>query len=90
MVLDDLQWSDETSATVFAFLQRRIERTAVVLLAATRDEEARFDGPTSTVIDVGCLSSDEAGVLVDSRCPDLESGVRHRILHEAAWATCSR
>ncbi|MEU7077851.1 AAA family ATPase [Streptomyces sp. NPDC046409] len=83
VVLDDLQWADETSAAVFAFLQRRIERTAVVLLAATRDAEARFDGPTSTVVDVGRLSSDEAGVLVDSRCPGLESGVRDRILHEA-------
>ncbi|MBD2831084.1 ATP-binding protein [Streptomyces pratensis] len=83
VVLDDLQWADETSAAVFAFLQRRIERTAVVLLAATRDAEARFDGSTSTVVDVGCLSPGEAGVLVDSRCPGLESGVRDRILHEA-------
>ncbi|MFC9948360.1 ATP-binding protein [Streptomyces pratensis] len=83
VVLDDLQWSDETSAAVFDFLQRGIERTAVVLLAATRDTEARFEGPTSAVIDVGRLSSEEAGVLVDSRCPDLDAEVRRRILHEA-------
>ena len=85
LVVEDAHWLDRPTAEVLAFVARRIESDAIVLLAATRE------GYPSPLADAGLpehrlagLDDATAAALLDAVAPDLPLAVRERVLHEAA------
>ncbi|MFJ5921229.1 BREX system ATP-binding domain-containing protein [Kitasatospora sp. NPDC092948] len=84
LVLDDLQWLDSSSATVFAFLHRRSTRLPVVLVIAGRPGGRSAQVWSAEALDIGALPEADAAALLDSRRPDLAATTRDRVLAEAA------
>jgi DNA-binding CsgD family transcriptional regulator len=84
LLVDDAQWFDGPSAQVLAFVARRVESDAVVLLAAMRDG---FESPLAssgmTELHLEGLSQVEAAELLDARAPGLDPTMRERILADA-------
>jgi DNA-binding CsgD family transcriptional regulator len=84
LLVDDAQWLDAPSAEVLAFVARRVEGDAVVLLAALRDG---FDSPLAssgmTEVRLEGLSDLDSAELLDSRAPGLDPTIRDRILADA-------
>src|SRR5262249_37185230 len=99
VLLEDLQWADESSLRLFAFLARRITRARVLLLATARAEdvtatpllreildEIERDHPAAR-LDVGPLSERETHELVQDLLP---TGRRRRgaaAVSRRVWAT---
>jgi DNA-binding CsgD family transcriptional regulator len=84
LLLDDLHWIDSSSATVFAFLQRRCADLPLVIVGASRP-----DGPTAQTwwaeaVDVRALPRAEAARLLAACHPELAATTRDRVLAEAA------
>jgi hypothetical protein len=85
LVVDDAHWLDPPTASVLAFVARRIESDPIVLLAAARD------GYPSALTDAGLpqhrlagLDDETAAALLDAAAPDLPLTARARVLREAA------
>lgn len=79
-VVDDVQWLDEASAYVFAFVARRVGAVSVALLFADRGE--RFTGLPDLVLDG--LTHFDAQQLLDSVLPAaLDDAVLERMIAEA-------
>src|SRR3954471_10282164 len=85
LVVEDAHWIDRPTSEVLAFLARRIESDAVVLLAAIRD------GYASVLADAGLpesrlggLDDATAAALLDGVAPDLPLVSRSEVLREAA------
>lgn len=98
VLLEDLQWADESSLRLFAFVARRITRIRVLLLGTARAEdlattpllreildEMERDGPAARV-EVGPLSERETRELVQAL---LTTGQRRRAtaIARRVWAT---
>jgi len=84
VVVDDLQWIDEPTAQVLAFVARRIASEPIALLAATRpgSEDALAESG-ALVRTLQPLQSDQARRLVRSRYPDLDQRRRGWVLKQA-------
>src|SRR3954468_2809303 len=85
LVVEDAHWIDRPTSEVLAFLARRIESDAVVLLAAIRD------GYPPGLGDAGLrehtlagLEDATAAALLDGSAPQLPLATRTQILREAA------
>ncbi|RPE31867.1 regulatory LuxR family protein [Kitasatospora cineracea] len=84
LLLDDLHWIDSSSATVFAFLQRRCAELPLVIVGASR-----LDGPavrtwSADHVDVETLSRADATLLLGTCYPELAETTTDRVLAEAA------
>ncbi|WP_349290893.1 helix-turn-helix transcriptional regulator [Actinoplanes solisilvae] len=84
-MVDDLQWLDEASATVLAFVARRLVAEPVACVFAVRDTEPVFaDDANLPRLPVGRLSDDDArALLATAVLGPLDERVRDRIIAEA-------
>lgn len=85
VLVDDVQWLDEDSATVLGFLARRIVDIPVRLMVAVDDGAVSlFDEIRLAERTVGPLNPTAAATLLDTRHPGLPGAVRRRLLADAA------
>ena len=85
LVVEDAQWLDDPSCAVLGFVARRLEAEQAVMLIAIRDgSETSFDDAGVSELRLQGLDPTAAGALLDEHAPGLESGLRERILAEAA------
>ncbi|MEZ0069825.1 DNA-binding CsgD family transcriptional regulator [Streptacidiphilus sp. MAP12-20] len=85
LLVDDIQWLDLGSLDVLAFVARRLDGEAAVMLLASRESAvpARFDRDFPHLV-AGPLARAEAGLLLDAQ-PNAPTGrARPQILQEAA------
>jgi DNA-binding NarL/FixJ family response regulator len=83
-IVDDLPWIDRASALVLGFVARRLSRSRVGFLAASRsNEESFFDRTAMPQLDVRPLDDEAAIGLMSSRFPGLVRRVQDRLLAEA-------
>ena len=84
LILDDLPWLDRASAGVLSFVARRLDRSKVGLIGASRTGEENFfahAGLPELVVEP--LDDAASRALLQTRFPDLGPTVRERILAEA-------
>lgn len=81
LVLDDVQWFDQASAEVLAFVVRRLRSIdAATLISARSGTNTAFDSSRLPEIDVRPLAPSDADFLLTRISPQLESGLRERVL----------
>lgn len=85
LLAEDVQWLDQASADVLAFVARRLESEPIVLVAAGRDQASGqlMSAGLPTVV-VGPLGEGAAAELLDSVAPGLDQTARDRLLGESA------
>ncbi|MGW4531816.1 helix-turn-helix transcriptional regulator [Nocardia sp. NPDC004340] len=84
VVVDDLQWLDRASATLFGILARRLDGTGVGLLGVVRaGEDSVFEGAGLPEIAVGPLDDDAATELLTEAFPELPPRAMRQVLAEA-------
>ncbi len=83
LIVDDLQWVDQTSAAVLGFVARRLAGSRAGLLAAERTGASRLSGLDVPGYEVLPLDDDGSARLITARFPDLAPRVRQRIVAEA-------
>ncbi|MFC8260706.1 ATP-binding protein [Streptomyces sp. NPDC057291] len=83
-IIDDVQWLDDASADVLAFVARRVAGTRVRMLSAVRTtgEPLRIRGDVNSLT-MHSLDDSESEALLLARYPDLAEHVRRRIVSEA-------
>jgi DNA-binding CsgD family transcriptional regulator len=83
-VIDDVQWLDQASVKVLAFIARRIEAEPIAMLLAARDPLDRDELSEIPELRLEGLGADDARSLLDSAIhAPLDQRVRGRILAEA-------
>jgi DNA-binding CsgD family transcriptional regulator len=84
LVADDVQWLDQATYEVLAFISRRLGSDPVVLMAAMPDGFNRPFGDASTLRHrLSALDDADAGRLLDAYAPGLSTELRSRFLKEA-------
>ncbi|MFI7575683.1 AAA family ATPase [Micromonospora sp. NPDC049497] len=84
LIVDDLPWIDAVSATVLAFVARRLAGSRVGFLAAFRTGEGGcFEGAGLDELEFKPLDDDAAACLVTMRFPDLSLRTRQLVLDQA-------
>jgi DNA-binding CsgD family transcriptional regulator len=83
LIVDNLQWVDQASVQVFAFVARRLPGSRVGILVAERTGASRLSGLGLPDHEVLPLNDDASVALVAHRFPDLAPAVRRRIVTEA-------
>ncbi|MFI9202792.1 ATP-binding protein [Streptomyces sp. NPDC053048] len=84
LLVDDLHWVDSSSATVFAFLHRRIADLPLVVVSACRSDGAASEGWPTHPVDVEALAPEDADALLRQWHPELAASTAGRVLQEAA------
>jgi DNA-binding CsgD family transcriptional regulator len=85
LVIDDVQWLDDPTISVLAFMARRVLTEPVLLLGAAREGYlSRLGADELTTLPLPPLSDADAESLLDYLVPDLPPDVRRRVLAEAA------
>src|SRR3984957_1041983 len=85
LVADDLQWLDEPTVAILAFMARRVRSEPVLLLGAAREGySARLGADELTILTLPPLSDADAATLLDTVAPVLLAPARRRVLAEAA------
>jgi DNA-binding CsgD family transcriptional regulator len=85
LVVDDAHWLDASTVDVLAFLARRIGEELIVLLVAARTGISnRLIEACQATISIEPLSAEAATCLLAMHAVGLASGVRRRLLREAA------
>ncbi|MDG4533377.1 LuxR family transcriptional regulator [Streptomyces sp. AV19] len=84
LLIDDLHWADSSSATVFAFLHRRIAELPLVIVGTCRPDGAAPEGWPAQPVEVGALASADADALLRRQHPGLAASTADRVLREAA------
>ena len=84
IVVDDLHWIDQATASVLGFLARRLSGTAAGFLAALRSGPVGFfERAGLTELELPPLDQASASLLMSSRYPLLPALTRRRLLAEA-------
>lgn len=84
VIVDDLPWLDQASATVLGFIARRLAGHRIGFLAASRTgEEGFFDRSGIRTYEIEPLSEAASAALLASRHPALTARARRRLLTEA-------
>lgn len=84
LLVDDVQWLDQSSAAVLAFIARRLESEPIVLLVVSRDlHDVPFEGIIPE-LRLEALDKDSAVALLNAYNPTLPAPLRERVLEEAA------
>lgn len=85
VVADDVQWLDEATFEVLAFISRRLSSDPVILLVAMRDGFDRsFDDASTQRLRLSGLDDAHAERLLDAHVPGLSADLRSRFLKEAS------
>jgi DNA-binding CsgD family transcriptional regulator len=85
VIAEDAQWLDEPSCEVLAFVARRLEAEAIVMLIAIRDGyESPFDDAGLPELRLQGLDGTAAEALLDAHARGLEPVLREQLLTEAA------
>ena len=83
-VIDDVNWLDRASASVLAYVARRVSGTRLALIAGMRTgERTPFERSGLDTYELQPLSDPEAGALLHARFPSLTLHARGRLLAEA-------
>ncbi|MEU8515084.1 LuxR family transcriptional regulator [Kitasatospora sp. NPDC048722] len=83
LLLDDMHWIDSSSATVFAFLQRRCAELPLVIVGASRTDGPAAQTWSAEAVEVRALSRADAALLLARCYPELAATTRDRVLAEA-------
>ena len=84
VVVEDAHWLDAATCDVLAFIARRVEMEAIVLLFAARDHPPiQVDGKGLPELRLESLDDASAGALLSAHAPALTPDVRRRLLDEA-------
>ena len=85
LIADDLQWLDDPTISVLAFMARRVRTEPILIIGAAREGyRSRLSADELTTLALPPLSQADAESLLDAIAPDLPAGVRRRVLDEAA------
>ncbi|MER5338551.1 AAA family ATPase [Micromonospora sp. NPDC002717] len=87
LAIEDAHWLDEPSWEALAFVGRRLNADAIVLLAALRDDadsQAKLAASGLPALTVPPLTEQAAAELLARVAPDLGTALRARVLAEAA------
>lgn len=84
LTIEDVQWLDQQTAEVLAFVARRIEHDPIVILASSRPD---LSGPLAEAhieqIEIEGIDDGASRTLVDTHAPSLDPQLRERLLAEA-------
>ncbi|EWT02333.1 LuxR family transcriptional regulator [Intrasporangium oryzae NRRL B-24470] len=84
VIVDDVSWLDRETASVLAFVARRLEGTRMGFLAAGRPERVPvLEFPGTGEVMVQPLADPAARLLLDQHHPQLPPDLRRRVLAEA-------
>jgi DNA-binding NarL/FixJ family response regulator len=84
LLVDDVQWLDQSSTAILAFIARRLESEPIVLLIGSRDVYGMaFDGIVPE-LRLETLDDVAAKALLNAWNPELPLLLRDQVLHEAA------
>ncbi|MEY9839787.1 DNA-binding CsgD family transcriptional regulator [Streptacidiphilus sp. EB103A] len=84
VVVDDLQWLDRASATLFGILARRLGGTGIGLLGVVRTGEGSvFEDAGLAEIAIGPLDDDAATAVLAEAFPELPPRAARQVLTEA-------
>jgi DNA-binding CsgD family transcriptional regulator len=84
LLIDDFQWMDRASASVFGFVARRLAGSRIGFLAAIRSGwGSPFDLGGLPEMTVGPLDDESSAALLDARFPSLPPAARGRLLDES-------
>jgi DNA-binding CsgD family transcriptional regulator len=84
VVIEDAHWLDAATCDVLAFIARRVEMEAIVLLFAARDHPpSQVDGKSLPELRLESLDDASASALLFAHGPGLTPVVRRRLLDEA-------
>ncbi|MBO1418683.1 LuxR family transcriptional regulator [Streptomyces sp. FH025] len=85
VLADDVQWLDDATVSILAFMARRVGTEPVVMVGAARDGyRSRLNPDEMTVLPLEPLSDDEATALLADRAPHLRPTAHRRLLAAAA------
>jgi len=85
LVADDIQWLDDPTISILAFMARRVRTEPVLLLGAAREGyRGRLAADELTTLTLAPLSDADAESLLDAIAPGLPSSARRRVLSDAA------
>ncbi|MFJ9841590.1 hypothetical protein ACIRYZ_14175 [Kitasatospora sp. NPDC101155] len=85
VLADDVQWLDDATVSILAFMARRVGTEPVVMVGAARDGyRSRLNPDEMTTVLLEPLSDDEATVLLADRVPHLRPTAHRRLLAAAA------
>jgi DNA-binding CsgD family transcriptional regulator len=85
VVADDVQWLDDPTISILAFMARRVRTEPVLLLGAARESyRGRLAADELTTVLLPPLSDADAESLLDAIAPGLPPAGRWRVLSEAA------
>jgi DNA-binding CsgD family transcriptional regulator len=85
VVADDVQWLDDPTRRILAFMARRVRTEPVLLLGAAREGyRGRLAADELTTLLLPPLSGADAESLLDAIAPGLPPAGRRRVLSEAA------
>ncbi|MCX4776057.1 hypothetical protein OG435_04505 [Streptomyces sp. NBC_01264] len=84
VMVDDLQWLDRASATLFGILARRLGGSRIGLLGVVRTGEgSMFEEAGLAEITVGPLDDEDAKTLLTEAFPELRPGTARQVIAEA-------
>jgi len=85
LVADDIQWLDDPTISILAFMARRVRTEPVLLLGAAREGyRGRLTADELTTLMLSPLSDTDAESLLDAIAPALPPAGRRQVLSEAA------
>jgi DNA-binding CsgD family transcriptional regulator len=85
LVADDIQWLDDPTIGILAFMARRVRTEPVLLLGAAREGyRGRLTADELTTLVLSPLSDADAESLLDAIAPGLPPAGRRQVLSEAA------
>jgi DNA-binding CsgD family transcriptional regulator len=85
LIIDDVQWLDDPTISILAFVARRIRTEPILLIGAAREGyQSRLYTEELTTLTLPPLSQADAESLLDAVAPGLPAGGRRSVLAEAA------
>jgi predicted ATPase len=85
VIADDVQWLDDATVSILAFLARRVGTEPMVIVGAARDGyRSRLNADELIALELEPLSDDEATALLANLAPRLRPTAHHRLLAVAA------
>jgi AAA ATPase-like protein len=85
VLVDDAQWLDDATASVLAFVARRVGTEPVIVVGAAREGyRSRLNSDELTSVILGPLTDGQAAELLAGSAPDLRPTAHRRLLAEAA------